>query len=141
MVLKIFRAFWFLSMLAMLASLLLTYGFLPETVLIQAEDHVMVSKDMVFYIVLVLGGVLNSMVYVVSKLYPKDEALRMWFHGLILTINIFLIIALSYLNVFNSQEKYNYSSIGFIIYGSVGLVVGWVISLPLIKFLYRKNIQ
>lgn len=141
MALKIFRAIWFLSMLAMLASLLLTYGFLPETVLIQETDHVMVSKEVIFYSVLVLSAILNTLVYVVSKFYPKDEALRTWFHGLIITINIFLIIALSYLNVYNSQEKYDYSRIGFIVYGSVWLVVGWVITLPLIKFLYRKNIQ
>lgn len=141
MVLKIFRAIWFLSMLAMLAVLLLVYAYLPETVVIQEADHVVVSKEIIFYSVLILGAIVNTLVYVISRLYSKDEGLRTWFHGLVITINFFLIISLSYINLYNSQEKYDFSRLGFVMYGSVGLVIVWVLTLPLIKFFYRKSIQ
>ena len=128
-------------MLAMLANLLFVYASLPETVLVPGDGDFQLSREVTFYSVLILGAVLNGLVYVVSRFYATDEAIKTWFHGFVITLNIFLIIALAYLNVYNSQEKYDYSRMGYIVYGSAYLVVGWVLTLPVIKFLYRKNIQ
>jgi hypothetical protein len=77
------------------------------------------------------------MVYFVAKMYSKDNAFRIWFYGLIITLNIFFVVALSLLNTFNSGEHFKYNNIDFIIYGSVSLIVLWALAWPF-YFLYRK---
>jgi len=133
--LKIFKAVWFMSMLAMLSMLLYIYAALPEIVVIQDDggDIVSISKEAFFYALLVLGGIVNVLVYIVARLDPGAQAFRTWFYGQIITLNFFLIIALSFVHLFNSAEKFDYPRIGFIVYGSVGLVVLWALSWPIIK--------
>jgi len=135
MALKLFRAVWFLSALVVLADLLYVYAGLPETVAIQEAEgsQVLLDREMLFYVMLVLIAVCNVLVYLISRLYPAHETLRAWFHGLVVTLNIFFIIALSLVSLFNSQERFDYSRIGFVIYGSVGLVVLWALSWPVIR--------
>lgn len=141
MIFKIFKAIWFLSVLAVLAVLLLVYASLPEQVVVQevGSDMVRVSREVLFYIVLGLLALLNVMVYVIGKLFPTDKTFRAWFHGLIISLNIFFIIALNMVNLYNSNEKFDYERIGFIIYGSVILVAGWAISWPLVKLFTRNS--
>ncbi|HEY3405169.1 MAG TPA: hypothetical protein VGK59_17415 [Ohtaekwangia sp.] len=132
---KIFRALWFLSMLAMLGMLLYIYAALPETVIVQDDggETVSISRDAFFYAMLAIGAIVNVLVYIVARLDAGAQGFRAWFYGLTITLNFFLIIALSFVHVFNSTEKFDYPRIGFIIYGSVGLIVVWAISWPIIK--------
>jgi hypothetical protein len=95
--------------------------------------QVLLDRETMFYVMLVLIAVCNVLVYLISRLYPTQEMLRAWFHGLVITLNIFFIIALSLVSLFNSQERFDYSRIGFVIYGSVGLVVLWALSWPVIR--------
>jgi hypothetical protein len=77
------------------------------------------------------------MVYLVSKFYRANEDLRAWFHGLLITINLFFVITMSLIGVYNSAEKFDYSRIGFVIYGSVGLILVWALAWPA-YLLYQK---
>jgi hypothetical protein len=137
--LKVFRGFWFLSFLAVFASLLYVYAGLPEDVLIQddLQERIIVSKETLFYIGLFLLLFINVLVYVVSKLAPQNEGLRTWFHGLISTLNLFLIISLFLVNAVNSGEKFNFQNIEFIIYGSLVLILLWAMSWPVILSLRK----
>ncbi len=79
----------------------------------------------------------NLLVYVIGKLAPKELAFRAWFHGLVITINIFSIIAMNLIGVYNSTEHFDFSRIGIIIYGSIALVLAWAIAWPF-YLLYQK---
>jgi len=137
--LKIFKAFWFLSMLVLLANLLYVYASLPESVAIRDEtgDFVSLGREPFFYIVTFLIALINVLVYIVSFVFKKNVDLRAWFHGLIICVNIFFIISLSFIALFNSGEKFDYSQIDFVIYGSIGLLLLWAIGWPF-YLIYRK---
>jgi hypothetical protein len=142
MTLKIFRAIWFLSMLASLASLLYVYASLPEEVVV-AEDGVetlRLGRDLVFYTAMALIAMVNVLVYLFSKKVAPDEHFRIWLNGLVIAANIFFIIALSFISLYNSAEKFDFSRIGFIIYGSIGFLGLWVTSWPVYQ-LVRKFIS
>jgi hypothetical protein len=139
MALKLFRAAWFLSVLIVFASLMYVYASLPELVIIQEESdgQVTMGRDNLFYLLMGSIVLVNVMVYLISKVFEKDLSFRAWFHGLIITVNIFFVITMSHLGVYNSAEKFDYSRIGFIIYGSVGLIILWAVSWPVYQ-LYQK---
>ncbi|MFZ2907268.1 MAG: hypothetical protein WAZ98_13785 [Cyclobacteriaceae bacterium] len=132
MILKIFKAVWFLSMLSVLANLLYVYASLPEQVALSEDgvENLVVGRELFFYIAMVLISLSNVVVYLFSKKLTPQEDFRTWLHGLVITLNIFFIIGLSFISLYNSSENYDYSRIGFIIYSSVVLVVVWVVSWP-----------
>lgn len=137
--LKIFKAFWFLSMLMLLANLLYVYASLPEKVAIQDEsgEFASIDREAFFYFVTFLVALVNVLVYIVSYVFKKDTDLRAWFHGLIICVNIFFMISLNFIALFNSGERFDYSQIDFVIYGSIGLFVLWAAGWP-IYLVYRK---
>jgi hypothetical protein len=139
MALKLFRGVWFLSVLVVFASLMYTYAGLPDQVVVQEEasGQITMGRDPLFYFVVAAIVVVNVMVYLIRKMYLADLDFRAWFHGLVITINIFFVIALAHLGLYNSTEYFDYSRIGFIIYGSVVLIVLWAVSWPVYQ-LYRK---
>jgi hypothetical protein len=138
--LKIFKALWFLSMLAVLANLLYVYASLPETVLIQdaGASSISVGKEGFFYTFTLIIAFINGMVYLISGVYKKDLDFRAWFHGLITTLNFFFIVSLSFIALFNSGERYAYGEIDFIIFGSITLFVLWALGWPFYA-IYRKG--
>ena len=139
MALKLFRAGWFLSVLAVFACLLYMYASLPEPVIIQeaSDGQITMGRDAVFYVLVGTIVIVNVMVYLIRKMFEKEHDFRAWFHGLIITINIFFVIGMSHLGLYNSAERFDYSRIGFIIYGSLGLIILWAASWPIYQ-LYQK---
>lgn len=146
MVLKISRGVWFVSVLGALGALLICYAALPEEVfLIQEEvEYISVSRESFFYLALGLITLVNSLVFIVGFLYKKGEDFRTWFNGLVITLNIFFVITLFFINVTNGTERFDYSRIGILIYGSVGLVGLWALAWPMIlvfrKFLFKHSV-
>jgi len=132
MTLKLFKAIWFLSMLAVLANLLYVYASLPEQVSLIEEgvETYAIGREQLFYSAMVIIAMANVIVYLFSKSIAPDENFRTWLHGLVITLNIFFIIGLSFISLYNSAEKFDFSRIGFIIYSSVVLVVIWSLSWP-----------
>jgi len=139
MVLKIFKAVWFLSMLLVLVNLLYVYASLPEKVVIQVEGPSLVSvgREGFFYTVTTVVAFVNALVYIVSNIFKKDEDFRTWFHGLVITLNIFFIISLNFIALFNSGEKFDYSRIAFVIFGSIALFILWALGWPFYS-LFKK---
>ncbi len=139
MILKIFKAIRFLSMLAVFACLLYVYASLPEEVIVVDDglENIAIGKEVLFYSALALLAMVNVLVYLFSKRVAPDEHFRTWLNGVVIFSNIFFIIALSFISLYNSAEKFNFNQIGFIIYGSVGLVGLWVTSWPVYQ-LIRK---
>jgi len=134
-----FKAVWFLSVLVVLVNLLYVYAALPPEVVIQEEvaGQTHASKELLFYLVTAALVVINVLVYFTRNLFERNEDFRAWFHGLIITINIFFVFAMSFVQLYNSAERYDYSRLQAIIYGSVGLMVLWAVSWPLYS-IFRK---
>ena len=138
MILKIFKAVWFLSLMAWLALFLYVYASLPEEVLVrEAENKVFLSREAVFYLFLAAIVLVNGLVFIMSRLFQGRENFLSWFYGLIICFNFFFVIALNFINLVNSGEKFNYGRIGYVIYGSVGLFVFWAVGWPVYS-IFRK---
>jgi hypothetical protein len=139
MVLRISKGAWFISILGLLATLLFVYASLPDDVIVLQEgaDFLYLGKEGFFYLSLVAITLINALVFAVSALFKADQDLRTWFNGLVTVLNIFFIISFFLVNAINSNEKFDFERIGFIIYGSVILIAVWAISWP-IYLLIRK---
>ena len=131
MALKLFRAVWFLSVLVVLVNLLYVYASLPAIVAVQESDRILINKEWLFYILLISVVGINLLVYLFKMLYAEGENLRSWFHGLVITINIFLIISMQAVNVYNSSEMFDHGRVDFFLTGSLGLIVLWAALWPL----------
>ena len=141
MMFKIFRAVWFFSLIGVLGALLYVYADLPENVIVQQDgiETVLISRDVFFYIVLAVLTVTNAMVYAIGSVYKNDLSFKAWFCGLIITLNLFFVVGLFLVNAYNSDERFDFSRIGFVIYGSVALMVLWAVSWPLVKIFSNKT--
>jgi hypothetical protein len=135
MVLKVFKAVWFLSVVIVLADLLFVYASLPDRVIVQEtiQGRIEVDRSIFFYTVMIILALFNALTYATAKLFRDQEEFRTWFYGLIISLNIFFVVGMSLINLYNSSEHFDYSRIGFIIYGSVLLVIGWAMGWPVYK--------
>lgn len=139
MALKLLKGFWFVSMVAALGTLLYVYAGLPQQVVIQNDggENVSISNEVFFYVVMMFLAISNMMVFAIGKLFQRDGDFRTWFYGLIMTLNIFFVIALVYVSQYNSSERFDYGRVAFLIYGSVGLMVLWAALWP-VYLIFRR---
>ena len=143
MVLKLLKAIWFLSMLVTLGALLFVYASLPQEVLVQddTEARVAISNELFFYLAMLLIAVSNALVFVMAKVFKTNEELRAWFFGLIIALNIFFIIGMNFISLYNSEEKYDYDRIAVIIYGSLALIILWAVAWPVYVIFKRSSLK
>lgn len=143
MVLKLLKAIWFLSMLATLVALLYVYATLPQEVLVQddTDARVAISNELFFYLAMIFIAISNAMVYVMAKIFKSNEDLRTWFYGLVITLNIFFIIGMNFISLYNSAEKFDYDRIAVIIYGSLALIILWASAWPVYVIFKRSNLK
>lgn len=140
MVLRIFKVIWFFSLLATSAVLFYVYASLPEIVsLMEGTNPASISREFFFYIALTLLAAFNLLVFVLRRLYSVEEAWNVvaWFYGLVVFLNLFLLVSLSFASLINSGERFDYPRIGVIIYGSVILLAGWSASWPIYRVVRR----
>ena len=134
---------WFLSMLATLGALLYVYASLPQEVLVQddTDARVAISNEVFFYLAMIFIALTNAMVYVMAKVFKTNEDLRSWFYGLVVALNIFFIIGMNVVSLYNSEENFDYDRIALIIYGSIGLIVLWAAAWPVYAIFKRSNLK
>jgi uncharacterized membrane protein YhdT len=139
MALKILKVIWFFSLLGVMAAFMYVYASLPENVVVNENPQtVTISKEALFYISLAVIATANALVFAVSRTYSEKESdFKAWFYGLIACANLFFVIGLSFISLYNSNEKYDFGRLGVIIYGSVGLVMVWATSWPLYRVVQR----
>lgn len=134
MILKIFRVVWFFSILAVLGFFLYTYAALPDPlVILDGEEQLTIGKEVWFYSILALLAIFNMFVYVLRSLNrnkQEGEGFVAWFYGLVICLNVFIIVTVSYISLFNGGERFEYERIGIIIYGSIALMVAWALAWP-----------
>ncbi|HTH56467.1 MAG TPA: hypothetical protein VL728_10520 [Cyclobacteriaceae bacterium] len=135
--LKIFKVIWFFSLLTLLGVFMYVYASLPDPVAV-GEGSQIISKEGLFYVLLAILALSNASVFAISRLLPeKDHDFKAWFYGLVVCTNLFFVITLAFVSLYNSTEKFDYPRIGFIIYGSLILLVGWSISWPIFRLAQR----
>ncbi len=139
MTLKILRGVWFVSSLGALAALLTVYAGLPEEVSLYQHDleFISVSREAFFYLTLAIITLTNALVYVMRTLFEKEEAMRAWFHGLVVTLNVFFVVTLFFVSAYNTSERFDFQRIGPFIYASVILVMAWALFWPF-RMVIRK---
>ena len=137
MVLKLLKLVWFLSVLVVLANLLYTYASLPQTVVIQEDEYVAIDREWLFYILMISIVVINALVYLMKTMFLREQNLRAWFHGLVITINVFFIIAMNALNVYNTTDTFDQSLVIYYVTGSLALILIWAAIWPL-YLIYQK---
>ncbi len=133
MIARIAKGIWLVSMMGSVAVLLYAYASLPEVIqLREGGEAGAVSRNTFFYAALGLLAVLNMMVFLVNQFMARnDEFFQAWFYGLVVFFNLFTVVSLQFFNLYNSAEKFNYDNIGYIIYGSVVLMLAWVVVWPI----------
>jgi len=135
MIVKISKAVWAISLFAAVGVLLFTYAGFPDEIAIsesttgQAQT---IGRNVLFYTALLLLTFVNVTIYLVNRLMT-EPLFKAWYHGLLVTLNLFIVVALEFINLFNSAERYDYEGIGYIIYGSVILIVLWALVWPIGK--------
>ncbi len=136
---KLLKGIWFVSMVAALGTLLYVYAGLPLEVVIQSEggSNVSISNEAFFYAVMMFLAISNVMVFVAGKLFQRDEDFKAWFYGLIMTLNVFFVVALFYISQYNSNENFDFGRVAFLIYGSVALIIIWAASWP-VYLIFRR---
>ena len=84
MVVKIFKAVWFLSLLASVALFLYVYVSLPADVLIgEGERSLSATRESVFYTATLFLALSNCLGVFTGRIYgTKDDFFQAWFFGL-----------------------------------------------------------
>jgi hypothetical protein len=84
MILKIFKAVWFLSLMVTLTIFMYIYASLPETlVIVKGADGFTLSREAFFYLALMIIALFNAMVFVFSRLFNRNEnGFLTWFFGI-----------------------------------------------------------
>jgi len=137
--LKILKGIWFLSVIVVVIHALYVYASLPEHVVIQEEATGMtaIGRDAFFYGTIAFIILTNALVFLIAKVFAHRPDFRTWFYGFMVVLNAFFVMSLSFISLYNSHEKFDYSRIDFAIYGSVILIVVWALVWPVYS-LYRK---
>ena len=132
MAIKIFKAIWFFSLLGLVADFMYMYASWPETVVVFDKGvPFTLSRESLFYIVLAFIAITNMLVFVITRIFPQDrEAFKSWFYGMVVCLNLFFVVAISFIGVYNSGEKFRYEEIGVAVYGSVILLLVWAMAWP-----------
>ncbi len=154
---KLFNFTWFLTFIGFFAALLLSYAYLPEQVGIhtnyQGEVDEFIGRETFFYVGLV-AFILSNLVYffsikllegipAASSLHFRNERFKesivSWLVSFAAVINLFFILGITYIALFNTQGgDFQMSRFSFLIYIAPVLGIGCVLWLIFI-FLNRHN--
>ena len=143
---RVVRALWFFSALGSLATLLYIFASLPDPVRYGVNGMTeVVSRDAFFYIVLGIVAISNTIIYALAKRLEKRKGINeklMNSLGAVsyafgLAFNIFFVVSMHFISLFNSGENFNYDNFGYLLYPSIGLIILVVLALPYV--LLRRN--
>ena len=146
MAVKIFKFVWFFSLLATVAIFFYVYASLPQDVMVEdGNKPFTISREALFYTVMGIMGLINVLVFVVAKIFTEEQTdFKSWFYGFVAVLNLFFVTVINFLGIFNSGDRYDYSNVGVLIYGSIGLIVLWSVSWPVYalsrKFMSKQSV-
>lgn len=136
---RIIKFVWIISLLSGLATLMYTYASLGEVVSVHNEtlstQSGSVDREMFFYLALGILVVFNFTFYAISRnMHIADSGMKQvlinWQLSFAAVLNFFYIISMLFIMLINSGERFDYSNFGYLVYIALGLVVLWMILLP-----------
>lgn len=140
MIVKIFRAVWFFSLLLLLALFFYSYAGWPDPLALDDSlSPATVSKDGLFYSVLACIGFTSVLAFVAGRWKHSSPQFRSWFFGLISCFHLFAAMAINFISIFNSSEKFDFARLAVVIYGSLILMLAWAASWPVVYLLGKKK--
>lgn len=154
---RLIKYLWFLTVLALLASLLWIYASLPNEVGVLAnefgEADEFLEKNQFFYVFfgffalinIILFGLHNMIINHTDRfshqINPSRRSLQLslsqWMLAFASSLNIFFILALIYLAAFNSAEVSNLQAFQVLVY--VGPVLVGLVLLSLVFIFLKKR--
>jgi hypothetical protein len=143
MISKIFKVVWVFSLFAVLGLFMYAYAGLPDPVVVfEADLPVQISRDMLFYGSLMIITLANFLAFANGNiLRHESDPFKSWLYGLIIVLNIFFIVALNFISLYNSGERFDYSRLGVVIYAIVILVLLWAIAWPVLAISKRLFVK
>ncbi|MEM9859846.1 MAG: hypothetical protein AAF843_21015 [Bacteroidota bacterium] len=138
---RFIKVFWFFTLLGGLLSLLYVYAGLPEGAPVYLSDarELFSDKEIFFYVALAILAIQNFAFYALSKnIRYKREGMRLlvknWLVSFAGALNIFCTIMLHFLYIMNSGERIEFDNFGFLTFVALGLVIAWLLALPILIF-------
>ena len=128
MIIKVFKVVWFVSLLTMTGVFIYCYASWPQDVNL-GEEQGSIDKGILFYACLGLTAVFNALAFMIVRM-KFSHAFATWFYGLLISLHTFLVSGFIFITIFNSLEKYNYSQLGPTLYGSMILLIVWIVGWP-----------
>lgn len=136
---RFIKVFWFFTLLGGLASLLYVYAGLSQDTQIYLSNvnQLFSNKETFFYVALAILAIQNFAFYALSKnLKYNNESLRTllinWFISFAGILNIFYIVMVHFVYLINSRADFNFDNFGFLAFVALGLVIAWLLALPVL---------
>jgi len=146
MIIRLFNTLRAFSVFLLLVVFLFIYANLPEQVGISSDEYgrpeELLARDTFFYSGLLFFTLMNGIFLMLIRLYKRtsipDEAFKqamlIWLNGLVSILNLFFMVALVFINAFNSLEKIEIGNFGITIIGAGGLLVAWLLGYSVVWF-------
>jgi hypothetical protein len=115
------------------------YSAFPDQVSLGFGEAV-ISKSVFFYSSVILIALFNGLAFTVVR-FLKEDWKKSWFYGLLCCFHIFLSSTFIFIAILNSNERFDYLRLGPALAGSLILLVGWVLTIPLWIYFNRNTGQ
>jgi hypothetical protein len=130
MIIKGFKIVWFVSLLTMVGVFIYCYASWPQIVNFSEEEGALaIDKGILFYSCLGLAGIFNALVFIITRM-KFSMPFATWYYGLVISFHVFFVSMFIFITIFNSLEKYDYSKVGPILYGSMIVLLLWIMAWP-----------
>jgi hypothetical protein len=136
MIIKVFKVVWFVSLLVMTGVFIYCYASWPQEVTLGDEQGTSIDRGILFYACLGLSAVFNSLAFFIVRM-NFSKAFATWFYGLLISFHAFLVSGFIFITILNSLEKYDYSRFGPTLYGSMILLIVWIVCWP-VYYVFNK---
>jgi uncharacterized membrane protein YedE/YeeE len=134
---KLIKAFWFITLLVTLGVLLYVYASFSDAQIINMQNVLSnISRETFFYFTLFIVTLSNFTLYFLArKLKNKENKQAEFVYGWLLSfavvLNFFFIVAMAFVQVTNTTERFDITYLGYLIFGALGIIGLWVLALPL----------
>lgn len=131
MISRFFNALAWISLIVTFVIFLIAYAGFPDDVLVMVDKagnpETYLSKNLLFYTLLGFIGLMNAVLVILKGMTAQSLPEFFLTHSAIsltqLFFNVFFATSVFFVNILNSQENYDYSKFGYLIYASALLLL------------------
>ena len=125
---------WAISLAGVAAVLLYVYASIPDEVVIYkaTDTDYRITRELFFYaslITIVLPNMVVAIVGYFLKTMKVDQTTVSWFNLFPVIVNIYLVIALFFVEILNSLEKFDFHYFGYLTVVGLIFLLLWVVKM------------